>query len=296
VETGKYVGQSLPDECVPQVAVIRDRPECGAAAGATRRVDWQKIIGQAGELAQAMPARQERLVDLVPVATRERREFSFSRLHGSMHVRERTDEALDEEPERTQPARGRIDALGLGTLVHAALAEIRFGDPVDVPALVRRHAEQHVSVGGDEHKLAESLVAKFVASPRARQLAAAKQDLVELEFLLAWPPGGDEADRLQLVGFIDRLYQDRDGDWHILDFKTNRVDAATLAAVAANYELQMYVYALAAEQALGRPPKTLTLHMLRTGQEYPFEWNDAARTRVRTMVDDAIARLREPAA
>jgi ATP-dependent exoDNAse (exonuclease V) beta subunit len=139
-------------------------------------------------------------------------------------------------------------------------------------------------------------VARFLASQRAKQLSAAKRDFVELEFLLAWPPGDSSSDRLRLTGFIDRLYEDREGQWHILDFKTNRVDAATLPAVAANYELQMLVYALAAQQVLGQPPKTLTLHMLRSGDEFAFAWNDAARTRVRKMVDEAIARLRGPLA
>ncbi len=108
--------------------------------------------------------------------------------------------------------------------------------------------------------------------------------------------GSARTDRLQLTGFIDRLYEDRDGQWHILDFKTNQVDAATLPAVAASYELQMLVYALAAQQVLGRPPKNLTLHMLRTGDEFAFAWNDAARARVGKMVDEAIAQLRGPVA
>ena len=33
-------------------------------------------------------------------------------------------------------------------------------------------------------------------------------------------------------GFIDCLYEDQAGAWHVLDFKTNQVDPSTLAAVA----------------------------------------------------------------
>ncbi len=132
VETGKYQGPALPDENVPHVAVIRERPECGAANGATRRADWQQIIDRASQLARANPASQERLVDAVPVAARERREFSFSRLHGNMHARVRTAERLDaekldEESETMDPPREEIDSRGLGTLVHAVLAEISPG-------------------------------------------------------------------------------------------------------------------------------------------------------------------------
>ena len=51
----------------------------------------------------------------------------------------------------------------------------------------------------------------------------------------------------------------------MLDFKTNRVTPETLARVAADYEMQMLVYGLAAERILGSPPASLTLHFLRGG-------------------------------
>jgi hypothetical protein len=48
--------------------------------------------------------------------------------------------------------------------------------------------------------------------------------------------------------------------------------------------MQLYVYALAAERALGEPPAELALYFLRPGVEHIFPWNDAART-------DATARI-----
>ena len=82
-----------------------------------------------------------------------------------------------------------------------------------------------------------------------------------------------------LGGFIDRLHQDTDGRWHILDFKTNDVTRGQLADVAAPYEMQLFVYALAAEQILKTSPASLTLDFLRTGDEHAFAWNAAARRR-----------------
>ena len=202
---------------------------------------------------------------------------------------------LDDELEPLSAAREEIDARGLGTLVHAVLAEIRLGEPVDVPAwsAARRAAR---SAAGDEQKLAESLVSRFLASPRAKQLAAAKSDFAELEFLLAWPPGDATAERLQLTGFIDRLYEDRDGEWHILDFKTNRVDTATFLRWPRIMSSRCWCTRWPRNKCWAGRPKTLTLHMLRSGDEFAFAWNDAARARVRKMVDEAIARLRGPAA
>ena len=104
-----------------------------------------------------------------------------------------------------------------------------------------------------------------VSSPRRAGSNSPPRPAVhrEIEFLLAWPP--DEptqttADYLQ--GYIDCLYQDADGKWHLIDYKTNDVSAAACRDAAARYEMQMYVYALAAERALGAVAN-------RTGAPFP---------------------------
>ena len=91
-----------------------------------------------------------------------------------------------------------------------------------------------------------------------------------------------------LQGFIDCLYRDADGRWRLIDYKTNRTTAETLAATAAAYEMQMLVYALAAETILKSPPVELTLCFLRPGLEHHFDWNDAARRRVVELVEQAM--------
>ena len=51
----------------------------------------------------------------------------------------------------------------------------------------------------------------------------------------------------------------RPASWHLIDYKTNQVTGRTLAAVAARYELQMFLYALTAEHVLGRMPEEIVL-------------------------------------
>jgi ATP-dependent exoDNAse (exonuclease V) beta subunit len=105
----------------------------------------------------------------------------------------------------------------------------------------------------------------------------------EIDFLLAWPP------QRYFVGSIDCLYQDGRGDWHLVDYKTNDVTAEAVAAAAKKYEMQLYVYAMAAERTVGRTPVELVVHFLRLGIEHRFTWNDAARQRAVELVNDAIA-------
>ena len=149
-------------------------------------------------------------------------------------------------------------AAALGTVVHRVLAQLSFAAKTDISAAMQRLSDLHPQAA--EHTPAmEQMLRAFVDSQRARSLAAARTIHRELEFLLAWPPtpapGGSaphEESRRYLRGFIDCLYQDAAGDWHLLDYKTNRIAPENTAAAAGPYEMQLGIYALAAEEILGQ--------------------------------------------
>jgi hypothetical protein len=259
-----------------------------------QRRDLMKIVEKARQMAADGSGRQSRYLGPVASDAGARRQYSFSRLTGKLHARTASGDFSPLDADVSAPP---LDARGLGTLVHAVLAEVDFSRPDGVADLVRRHAEEQPGDGrrgGDE---AADLVGRFLASPRAAEIAKAGEVYRELEFLLAWPPAGAEAaagagvpqpEGRYLQGFIDCMYRDAAQEWRLVDYKTNRVTADTLPAVAAQYELQMLVYALAAERILKRPPIELALCFLRPGLEYHFAWNAAARQRVVALVDRAL--------
>ena len=229
-----------------------------------------------------------------------RRQYSFSRLSGRLHARPAAAAADDAEGSPSGAVRP-VDPVGLGTLVHAVLAEIDFAAVGDVPALVERLAPWHLP-GGEGPQAAVEMIARFLRSPRALQIAGGQVVHRELEFLLAWPsrteliPSGGAAATesissapVFLQGFIDCLYQDPGGMWRLVDYKSNQVTAATMPQVAAGYEMQMMLYALAVERILGVAPVELVLCFLRPGLEYRFSWDMAGRQRVRGLIDAAIA-------
>jgi ATP-dependent helicase/nuclease subunit A len=263
----------------------------------------------------------------VPADVKARRQYSFSRLSGRLQRQAETLPADRDEWEAASPA--TIDPRGLGTLVHAVLADPDLALGVDVADLVHRHALRHFSAGdcpdfrasdrrgdgstGDcpdsrEAKMglfpssressrdvlaaaltdAETMLRVFLTSPRFGAMTAAKELYREIEFLLAWPPEGSDPSPVFLQGFIDNLYRDESGAWHLVDYKTNQVTPRTLAKVAADYEMQMLLYALAAETTLGVAPVELVLHFLRGGLEYCFPWDSAAKARIRQLIDAAI--------
>jgi ATP-dependent helicase/nuclease subunit A len=272
---------------VPQVRVTRSAPSVAQTPVHAPRRSLEKIIEQAVSLAaQESGHVPPDLEPVAPDATAPRR-WSFSRLSGTMHpAAAPASSADDEEP----PTDRGPDPLGLGTLVHAVLADLDFQHPANLAALVDRHAAEHVDGDLRARLEAREMLERFAQSPRARSLAAARRVDRELEFLLVWPPDADGPRHGLIQGFLDCLYEDAEGRLHLIDYKTNRVEPSAVAQAAASYELQMLLYALAVEQILGRAPDELALCFLRPGHEYHFPWNAAARRRVAQQIDAATTR------
>ena len=70
-----------------------------------------------------------------------------------------------------------------------------------------------------------------------------------------------QLDGQTITGYIDWFREDADGI-HILDYKASRVTDEQVAGEAARYELQLATYALALEEALGKPAVSTTLIFL----------------------------------
>ncbi len=267
-----------------RVRVTTDEPAVEAEPSSkTARRDIKKLVEKARQMAESGSGKIPELLDPIAPDPTARRQYSFSRLTGHLHAFHGNGQS--ELPEEDSPP--VLDPRGLGSLVHAVLEEIDFAGGGDVRALVERHAQRHLPESDATLDEPIAMTERFLSSSRAKQLASAAECHRELEFLLAWPPESPTPDGRYLQGFIDCLYRD-DAGWHVLDFKTNRISRSTLDRVAADYEMQMLVYALAVEKILGTGPVELVLHFLREGLEYKFPWNTAARDRVIQMIDQAM--------
>jgi ATP-dependent helicase/nuclease subunit A len=277
------------------IRVIADDPFPQLATrGATRRrIDLQAIVDRLRDLPPLQNAPLLASTEPIAVDRSSPRMHSFSRLKGDFRKPSETapsEDAFDESPDANSQAASTVDPLGFGTLVHAVMADVPYGETLDAPSLVKRHADAH-GVGATEQNEASALVERFFATELCQRIAAAAERHAELEFLLAWPNGATSGDDPLLHGFIDLLFRDGDG-WQIVDFKTNRTTAADLARAAADYEMQMLLYALAAEEILGEPPVRLTLHFLRPGANFEFPYDAAARDRVSSWIDERLAQAK----
>jgi ATP-dependent helicase/nuclease subunit A len=280
--TGEFRGALPAGYETPHVRVTNTDPVTKfKPIGASRGADLVAIVQDARDLAGSgggvIPPD---VGPLEPDAT-ARVQFSVSRLSGKL-VRPDSRELpwapiLDPEA---------VDPLTFGTMVHAALQRVPLTGKLAIAPLCEQLATERVlRNSGRAAEDATAMLERFASSPRWKAITAAKTVHRELEFLLAWSP--DAAIDRYLQGFFDCIYQDAAG-WHLIDYKTNDVTAAKVPRESARYEMQMLVYALALERALGEPPVELVLHFLRPGVEHKFPWNDDMRRRCIELVEAAM--------
>jgi ATP-dependent helicase/nuclease subunit A len=134
-------------------------------------------------------------------------------------------------------------------LVQRVLAEMGMDEQVDAAALAAD---------------LEGMLAKFQSHELWAKLRNAKRIDRELAF-------ETQAPGMVLRGQIDLLYQDEADAWHIVDYKSNRIGPEGVAPHAAQYELQMLVYAMAARGHVGALPAEATLYFLRAGASYTLQ-------------------------
>ncbi len=156
-----------------------------------------------------------------------------------------------------------IAALGpatLGTLYHRCMELLDVRQPqaaadLVVQAAVEMDLLEAPGLDAVSREFA-AMLAGFEEHELRGQLAGARTDLRELDFEMRVGPA-------LLRGQIDLLFEDAEGAWHIVDYKSDRVGPEGLAAHAERYELQMLTYALAASRHLGQPPTGAVLYFLR---------------------------------
>ncbi|MHB9058198.1 MAG: helicase-exonuclease AddAB subunit AddA [Bacillota bacterium] len=119
-------------------------------------------------------------------------------------------------------------------------------------------------------------LARFWRSELGLRLRAERERVRrEVAFTLALPArevtGAPVDDRVIIQGIIDCLLEEDDGDV-VIDFKTDRVDAAEVAGMAEGYRAQVTLYRRAVEAIRGRPVRRTLLVFLHSGAVHEVTW------------------------
>lgn len=157
----------------------------------------------------------------------------------------------------------------VGTLVHEAIAAWRLPAGIDDSGFKAwAKARAHTLGVGDDARLDDAarqvtrLLLRLRRHPLYQKLDGARR-VPELPY--AYYDGDTLED-----GTIDLLYQDSEG-WHLIDFKTDRIDALSGAPQLAEYEAQVRTYARAVHRLAGFLPHCTIcwLNYRRTILEHP---------------------------
>jgi ATP-dependent helicase/nuclease subunit A len=132
------------------------------------------------------------------------------------------------------------------------------------------------SLSPQERRMMATSVLSFWKGALGIQIRAAKKVFSELPFIYKTRYG-------ILKGQMDLVYQDREGKWVVLDYKTNRIRPGDKAAAASEYEFQIGLYALVFRELTGEAPAKGVLYFAHIDDtfEFPFTPTRFEDTRVR---------------
>lgn len=181
---------------------------------------------------------------------------------------------------------GHGDGLGRlrGTVAHRAIELAYTTGDVDLAALARAEGADLVAEETLATLVAEvdEMLTRFRASEIGQAIARPEaQARFEAPFAWDW-------DGVPVHGTVDLLYRDvATNEWHVVDFKTDRVVAGHTPEAAAPYLVQIGLYAGALEAATGERPRAGLL-FLRTG-----EWYEAPPEAITNALAEARRRIDE---
>jgi len=144
-------------------------------------------------------------------------------------------------------------ATVVGKLVHSALEQWRFPDEsfdAWAEAQARRNGLTDAGQIKDAQNEARGILEHFRAHPLYAEMNAARR-LHEVPYSI-------EIDGKVKHGIIDALYQNDDGQWTLVEFKTDRIrnePALQRRLASGEYEEQALNYAKAVERLLGQRPR-----------------------------------------
>lgn len=171
-----------------------------------------------------------------------------------------------------------LSAAQRGTATHTFLEHVsleKTGTAAELKAEAARLCERGLLRRGEADAVDYAAVARLFASPLGARMRAAASLRREFRFLLLadaadYFSGTAADDRVLLQGVVDCCFEE-DGGITVVDYKTDRVDAAQVPARAAAYRGQLRTYAKALQRIFGLPVKHCILWFLHSGTEYAVD-------------------------
>ena len=189
----------------------------------------------------------------------------------------------------TEPKREGPPGIGLtvGIVAHRLFEEIHtIAAGEERAAILRYLKEEEISDAREQERIVDlvtGMLASFRASDFGRRILGSPEAYAELPFFVPVGPG-------VLSGKIDLLYRD-DGQWKIVDYKTDDITPADLPARCERYRPQLQAYSLATGKLLNCDPPEACLYFTRLGRRVPIVMSSDEAAAFEQRLSDAIRRI-----
>ncbi|WP_281884899.1 exodeoxyribonuclease V subunit beta [Paenibacillus sp. YYML68] len=173
---------------------------------------------------------------------------------------------VDPLPGRSAGGKG----MAYGTLVHRCLQALGEGlSPDELPDFCRMAAEEE-EVEEKWLALAEQAVRLVAESELWQRMKRARNAYHEFSFITSTDGvegyGLEQAQLLLLRGVIDLVFEEEDGGWVIVDFKTDRHEIEQEGTLVQHYKSQVVAYANEWERLTGGRVKETGLYFMDTNR------------------------------
>lgn len=186
---------------------------------------------------------------------------------------------FDSRPEAVIAKEG-LTSAERGTLLHLLLSRVDLHADITAAYLqqlvAQLETEKYIAVGAADGVALDGII-QFYASQLGQRLLAAKEEnrYRELPFMVlvdshqvdAALPEGEK--QILVQGIIDCLWQEADGQWVLVDYKSDNLRRNQTHLLAERYGGQMELYRYAVEQILGEPVKEAYFYLVSSGLIVP---------------------------
>lgn len=181
-------------------------------------------------------------------------------------------------PAFLQQGERKLTSAEIGTAMHTAMQHMEMNldsSKESIEAFVLQLADKQLLTSNEASAIKTEKLGAFLHSPLATRLRQAKQMLREVPFTYGLTD--EDGDTQILQGIADCLFQEADGEWVLLDYKTDRIkgvlitEASILREMHHRYGLQLSLYKQAIEHILAITIKEKILYLFDSDQTILLE-------------------------
>ncbi len=181
-------------------------------------------------------------------------------------------------PAFLQQGERKLTSAEIGTAMHTAMQHVDVNLALSkgsIEAFIQQLADKQLLTSNEASAIKTDALGAFLQSPLATRLRQAKQVLREVPF--TYGITDDDGDTQILQGIADCLFQEADGEWVLLDYKTDRIkgvlitEASILREMHHRYGLQLSLYKQAIEHILAITIKEKILYLFDADQTILLE-------------------------